>query len=74
MQELFKSWTEWVAVAVEAAAVLVIALAAALAAVRGSVRVRASWACLAGRGSAGRLPGQRGRGRGWSACAAAPRQ
>jgi uncharacterized membrane protein len=34
MQELFKSWTEWVAVAVEAAAVLVIALAAAQAAVR----------------------------------------
>ena len=34
MEELFKSWTEWVAVAVEAAAVLVIALASAEAAVR----------------------------------------
>ena len=32
MEELFKSWTEWVAVAVEAAAVLIIALASAEAA------------------------------------------
>ena len=37
MEELFKSWTEWVAVAVEAAAVLVIALASAEAAVRAMV-------------------------------------
>ena len=37
MEELFKSWTEWVAVAVEAAAVLVIALASAEAAVRAIV-------------------------------------
>ena len=37
MEELFKSWTEWVAVAVEAAAVLVIALASAEAAVRAVV-------------------------------------
>ena len=34
MEELFKTWTEWVAVAVEAAAVLIIALASAEAAVR----------------------------------------
>ena len=34
MEELFKSWTEWVAVAVEAAAVLVVALASAEAAAR----------------------------------------
>jgi uncharacterized membrane protein len=34
---LFKSWTEWVAVAVEAVAVLVIALASAEAAVRAIV-------------------------------------
>ena len=37
MEELFKSWTEWVAVAVEAAAVLIIALASAEAAVRSAV-------------------------------------
>ncbi len=37
MEELFKSWTEWVAVAVEAVAVLVIALASAEAAVRAIV-------------------------------------
>ena len=37
MEELFKSWTEWVAVAVEAAAVLVIALASAEAALRAIV-------------------------------------
>ena len=37
MEELFKSWTEWVAVAVEAAAVLIIALASAEAAVRAVV-------------------------------------
>ena len=37
MEELFKSWTEWVAVAVEAAAVLIIALASAEAAVRALV-------------------------------------
>ncbi len=37
MEELFKSWTEWVAVAVEAAAVLIIALASAEAAVRAMV-------------------------------------
>ena len=34
MEELFKSWTEWVALAVEAAAVLVIALSSAEAAAR----------------------------------------
>jgi uncharacterized membrane protein len=34
MEELFKQWTGWVAIAVEAAAVLVIALAAAEATVR----------------------------------------
>jgi uncharacterized membrane protein len=34
LEELFKHWTQWVAVAVEAAAVLVIALAAAEGAVR----------------------------------------
>jgi uncharacterized membrane protein len=37
MEEVFKSWTEWVAVAVEAVAVLIIALASAEAAVRAVV-------------------------------------
>jgi uncharacterized membrane protein len=37
MEELVKSWTEWVAVAVEAMAVLIIALASAEAAVRAVV-------------------------------------
>ena len=37
MEDLFKSWTQWVAVAVEAAAVLVIALAAAEAVIRAIV-------------------------------------
>ena len=37
MEDLFESWTEWVAVAVEAAAVLIIALASAEAAVRAVV-------------------------------------
>lgn len=34
MEELFKSWTEWIAVAVEAAAVLVVALASTEAVAR----------------------------------------